>query len=227
MNVFINDIPLIIKRTSDKVRPRRFDLVLDPGAAFTSKDLVGHVLVRDADDAIIDRLTRLMEVKKLKRLDSLTLLAGHKKQLIQHLKDQFKIVKAGGGLVVKDGHLLLIHRLGMWDLPKGKLKKDEPVTVGAVREVEEECSIRVSVVTKLPGTWHSYAYKGTKILKKTSWYLMACHDDSQMHPQVEEDIDEVRWCTPDEAVALLPHSYASVAFVIRHYLETVSSAAGE
>ena len=225
MNVFINDIPLIIKRATDKVRPRRFDLVLEPGAVFTSKDLAGHVLVRDADDAIIDRLTRLMKVKKLKKLESLTLLAVHKKQLIQHLKDQFKIVKAAGGLVVKDGRILLIHRLGKWDLPKGKLKKNEDVALGAVREVEEECSIRAGIVTKLPATWHSYAYKGTEILKKTTWYLMICHDDSRMRPQVEEDIEEVRWCSPDEVLARLPESYASVAFVIRHYLETVRNPA--
>jgi 8-oxo-(d)GTP phosphatase len=226
MNVFINDIPLIIKRGTDKVRKRHYDLVVEPGAVFTSKDLVGDVLMRDATDALIDRMVRLMEVKKLKRLDSLTLLAIQKKQLIQHLKDQFKIVKAGGGLVVKDGRILLIHRLGMWDLPKGKLKREEEVAEGALREVEEECSVKVSVVTRLPATWHSYAYKGTKILKKTSWFLMACHDDSQMRPQVEEDIDEVRWCSPEEAQALLPQSYASVAFIVRHYLEMVGNPAG-
>jgi 8-oxo-(d)GTP phosphatase len=227
VNVFINDIPLIIKNATEKVRRRRFDLILEPGAVFTSKDLVGHVMVQDADDAIIDRLTRLMEVKKLKKLASLTLLAIQKKLLIQHLKDQFKIVKAGGGLVVKDNRLLLIYRLGMWDLPKGKLKKDEDVAEGALREVEEECNIHVSVVTRLPATWHSYAFKGTKILKKTDWFLMACHDDSSMRPQVEEDIQEVRWCTPDEALDLLPKSYASVAFIIRHYLERVGNLAGE
>lgn len=225
MNVFINDIPLIIKRSTEKLRKRHYDLLLEPGSVFTSKDLVGHVAVREADEIIIDRLVRLMEVKKLKRLESLTLLAPHKKRLIQHLKDQFKIVKAAGGLVVKEGKLLLIYRLGMWDLPKGKLKRDEDVAQGALREVEEECSVKVGLVTALPSTWHSYAYKGTKILKKTNWYLMACHDDSQMRPQVEEDIQEVRFCTPDEALALLPQAYASVAYIVRHYLELAGHAA--
>lgn len=226
MNVFINDIPLIIKKATDKVRKGQFDLVLEPGAVFTSRDLVGHVLVREADEAIIDRMVRIMEVKKLKKLFSLTLLAIDKKMLILHLKDQFKIVKAGGGLVIKEGRLLMIHRLGMWDLPKGKLKKDEEMAQGALREVEEECNVQVTVVTRLPSTWHSYAYKGTKILKKTNWFLMACHDDSQMRPQIEEDIQEVRFFTPDEALALLPESYASVAFVVRHYLEMVGNPAG-
>lgn len=218
MNVFINDIPLIIKKNSEKVYKHRYDLILNPEDEFTSKDLIGDVLIRDVTDGFIDRLLRLMEVKKLKKLKSLTLLARKKKRLILHLKDQFRIVKAAGGLVVKDGMILMIYRLGMWDLPKGKLKKEEDPGVGALREVEEECSITVTLGEKLPSTWHSYAYNGNKILKKTSWFTMQCLDDSLMKPQAEESIEEVRWMTPQEALAVLDESYASIALVVRHYL---------
>src|SRR5690606_28134115 len=120
---------------------------------FTSKDLIGDVLIKDADILLIDRIVRLMEVKKLKKLSSLTLVANRKAKLIEHLKDQFKIVNAAGGLVVKDGKILMIYRLGVWDLPKGKLNKREEVEAGALREVEEECNIQVEVVEKLPKTW--------------------------------------------------------------------------
>lgn len=218
MNVFINDIPLIIKKNSEKVYKHRYDLILNPEDEFTSKDLIGDVLIRDVTDGFIDRLLRLMEVKKLKKLKSLTLLARKKKRLILHLKDQFRIVKAAGGLVVKDGMILMIYRLGMWDLPKGKLKKEEDPGVGALREVEEECSITVELGEELPSTWHSYAYNGNKILKKTSWYIMQCLDDSLMKPQAEESIEEVRWMTPQEALSVLDESYASIALVVRHYL---------
>lgn len=218
MNVFINDIPLIIKKFSDKVYKHKYDLVLGAEDDFTSKDLVGDVLVRDAGPLFLDRLLRLMEVKKLKKLKTLTMLARKKKQLILHLKDQFKIAKAAGGLVVKDGQVLMIYRLGKWDLPKGKLKSDEDTGLGAVREVEEECNIKVELGDKLPSTWHSYAYKGNKMLKKTSWYIMRCLDDSLMKPQAEEYIEEVRWMSPQEALAKLEDSYASIALVVRHYL---------
>jgi len=218
MNVFINDIPLIIKKNSEKVYKHRYDLILNPEDEFTSKDLIGDVLIRDVTDGFIDRLLRLMEVKKLKKLKSLTLLARKKKRLILHLKDQFRIVKAAGGLVVKDGMILMIYRLGMWDLPKGKLKKEEDPGTGALREVEEECSITVELGEELPSTWHSYAYNGNKILKKTSWFIMQCLDDSLMKPQAEESIEEVRWMTPQEALAVLDESYASIALVVRHYL---------
>ena len=223
MNVFINDIPLIIKKTSDKVYKHKYDLVLTADAEFTSKDLVGDVLVRDATAAFLDRVLRLMEVKKLKKLDSLTLLAKKKKYLILHLKDQFKIAKAAGGLVVKNGQVLMIYRLGKWDLPKGKLERNEEVTLGAVREVEEECNIKVELGEKLPSTWHSYAYKGNKMLKKTSWYAMRCLDDSVMRPQTEEYIEEVRWMSPQEALTHIEASYASIALVVRHYLRHMVS----
>jgi 8-oxo-(d)GTP phosphatase len=223
MNVFINDIPLILKKTNEKVYRHHYDIVMDADDHFSSKDLVGDVLFRDADIPLIDRLVRLMEVKKLKKLSSLTLVTGKKKKLILHLKDQFKIIKAAGGLVIKDGKILMIYRLGTWDLPKGKLNKKEEVEEGALREVEEECNIKVEILDKLPKTWHSYAYKGNKILKKTTWYLMNCSDDSLMKPQAEEFIEEVRWMTPEEVMEVLPKAYTSISFVIRHYLQSLKS----
>jgi 8-oxo-dGTP pyrophosphatase MutT (NUDIX family) len=224
MNIFINDIPLVIKKLSEKVYKHKFDLILSPDDDFTSKDLVGDVLVRDAGPLFIDRLLRLMEVKKLKKLKSLTMLVKKKKFITLHFKDQFKIAKAGGGLVTKGDQVLMIYRLGKWDLPKGKLKSDEDQAAGALREVEEETNVKLELGEELPSTWHSYAYKGNKMLKKTSWYLMKCLDDSLMKPQTEEYIEEVRWMSPQEALAKLEDSYASIALVVRHYL---SSKAGK
>ncbi|PRY15440.1 ADP-ribose pyrophosphatase YjhB (NUDIX family) [Pontibacter ummariensis] len=223
MNVFINDIPLILKKATEKVYKHEYDLILKASDHFTSKDLVGDVLIKDAGALLIDRIVRLMEVKKLKKLKSLTLVTDKKKKLIEHLKDQFKIVKAAGGLVLKDGKILMIYRMGVWDLPKGKLEKKEKVESGALREVEEECNIQVEVVSKLPKTWHSYAFKGKKILKKTSWYLMHCTDDSLMKPQAEEFIEEVRWMAPEEVIEVLPKAYTSIAFIVRHYLQSLKT----
>ncbi|WP_375419245.1 NUDIX hydrolase [uncultured Hymenobacter sp.] len=223
MNVFINDIPLIIKKLGEKVYKHKYDLVLNPDDEFTSKDLVGDVLVSDATPVFLDRLLRLMEVKKLKKLTSLTMLVRKKKVLIMHLKDQFKIAKAAGGLVEKDGQVLMIYRLGKWDLPKGKLKKDEDPVQGGLREVEEETNVKLEMGPKLPSTWHSYAYNGNKMLKKTNWYVMRCLDDTLMRPQAEEYIEEVRWMDPQEALAKLEEeSYASIALVVRYYLAKIA-----
>ena len=222
MNIFINDIPLVIKKASEKVYKHKYDLVLNPEDEFTSKTLLGDVLVRDATTQFIDRLLRLMEVKKLKKLKSLTMTVKKKKFITQHLKDQFKIAKAAGGLVVKGDQVLMIYRLGKWDLPKGKLNRDEDTELGAIREVEEETNIKLELGEKLPSTWHSYAYKGNKMLKKTNWYVMKCIDDTLMKPQAEEYIEEVRWMSPQEALAKLEDSYASIALVMRHYLSAMA-----
>ncbi len=223
MKVFINDIPLLIMKSGEKVYKHHYDLILDADDDFNSKTLVGHVLIREADAVLIDRIVRLMEVKKLKKLKTLTLITPQQKKIVQHLKDQFKIIQAAGGLVVKDGKILMIYRLGRWDLPKGKIKKNEAKDIGALREVEEECNIKVQIVDKLNNTWHSYAYKGKKILKKTSWYIMTCLDDSEMKPQLEEDIEEVRYMSVEEIYDILPQTYGSISYVLTYYLQHARS----
>ena len=51
-------------------------------------------------------------------------------------------INAGGGLVQNQaGEYLLIHRNGLWDLPKGKQEEGEDIALTALREVEEECGI--------------------------------------------------------------------------------------
>lgn len=222
MNVFINDIPLIIRKSGEK-SIRHYDSVIESDEYFSSKALTGNVLIKSASIEIIDKLVRLMEVKRLKKLQSLTLITNKKRRLVEHLKDQFKIVKAAGGLVVKDGKILMILRLGKWDLPKGKLQKSEDKQTGAIREVAEECNIQVEIEEKLLNTWHSYAFKGKKILKKTTWYLMSCTDCSLMKPQAEEFIEEVRFLSVAEVKEVMPQTYTSIQFVLHHYLQVVKS----
>lgn len=222
MNVFINDIPLIIKKPGEKLT-RQYDAVIESEDYFSSKALMGNVLIKSASIEIVDKIVRLMEVKRLKKLESLTLVTNKKRRLVEHLKDQFKIVKAAGGLVEHEGKILMILRMGKWDLPKGKLGKGEDKRSGAMREVAEECNIQVEIEDKLLNTWHSYAFKGKKILKKTTWYLMSCTDQSLMKPQAEEFIEEVRFLTVAEVKEVMPHTYTSIQFVLNHFLQVVKS----
>ena len=84
MKVFINDIPLLIMKSGEKVYKHHYDLVLDADEHFNSKTLIGHVLIKDADIVLIDRIVRLMEVKKLKKLKTLTLVTDNHKTVVQH-----------------------------------------------------------------------------------------------------------------------------------------------
>ena len=111
----------------------------------------------------------------------------------------------------------MIYRLKKWDLPKGKLEKGEEPQLGAIREVEEECNIKVKLKDPICTTYHTYTMKNKDILKKTSWYSMDCVDDSKRRPQKEEDIEELKWMNPKAAHHALQNSYQSIAHVFNQY----------
>ena len=67
------------------------------------------------------------------------LISKNPKRSLKQFFRMFNNIKAAGGLVSRDKELLFIHRLGKWDLPKGKLEKKESNKLAAVREVREEC----------------------------------------------------------------------------------------
>lgn len=107
------------------------------------------------------------------------------------------IVKAGGGYVVRevDGEvvLLLIHRRGVWDLPKGKLDPGETIEECAVREVQEEVGIDALTLQHPLGTTH-HAYPNGEAfdVKVTHWYLMKTPERS-FEPERREGIRRVAW----------------------------------
>lgn len=132
---------------------------------------------------------------------------------IEYLKKHLVFIKAAGGVVKKDGDLLFIHRLGKWDLPKGKLEKGELEDEAAVREVEEECAVKATLNEKIGCTYHTYQMKGKSVLKETHWYFMNCFDDRGMTPQEEEDIKEVQWVKPNELSDVLSDTYDSIRYI--------------
>jgi ADP-ribose pyrophosphatase YjhB (NUDIX family) len=130
-------------------------------------------------------------------------------------KKQFKVIEAGGGAVFReDGKLLMIKRLGVWDLPKGKLEKSESAKDGAIREVEEECHISgLSITQKLAPTYHLYQRNGWN-LKKTHWYRMDCMDYKNAKPQLEEDIVAIEWFSLNEVFISSLNTYPSIKEVL-------------
>lgn len=106
-------------------------------------------------------------------------------------------VSAGGGYVTcplpDDVALLLIHRRGVWDLPKGKQDPGEDIKACARREVQEEVGINtLSVLQALGTTQHGYPDGDTYAVKTTYWYLMQTPERSFV-PQHEEGIRRVAW----------------------------------
>ena len=126
------------------------------------------------------------------------------------------LIEAAGGLVKNenDGYLF-IYRNNKWDLPKGKIEKDEGVKEAAVREVEEECGIKVSKLgEKICKTYHVYIYKGEVVLKKTHWFKMKCKGQDKLKPQKEEGITEVRWFKKGHIEPIMANTFPSIMDVL-------------
>ena len=221
MKFFINDKPLKIVKSVKKIDKNIYTIVLSGKDDVMSPMLVGDLLILDGNSNQVATILRYMEVKKLKKLNSITITVSNPEEIEEFIKGQFKIIRAAGGLVKKDGMYLMIHRLGTWDLPKGKLEKDETPKEGALREVEEECGVKVEIDKKIGATWHTYIRAGKRILKKTDWYLMNCLDDTNMAPQEEEDIDEVCWKSYDDTQLALTDTYGSIRDVFRKYQKKI------
>jgi 8-oxo-dGTP pyrophosphatase MutT (NUDIX family) len=109
-------------------------------------------------------------------------------------------VRAAGGIIVRDGHVLLVHRprYDDWSLPKGKLEDGETWELGAVREVEEETGLRCELGEELGRT--NYLVEAGP--KEVRYFRMTCDGEAR----AQNEVDDVRWVPLSEARELLTHA---------------------
>ena len=133
-------------------------------------------------------------------------------KLVHDFKSYFKYIEAAGGLVRNtNNELLVIHRLGVPDLPKGKIEAGESPDETAIREVAEECGISgLKILTEANPSYHIYLLNNKKILKKTFWYNMTYNGNEKLIPQREEAITEVKWCNKNKLLQYKNASYESL-----------------
>lgn len=136
-----------------------------------------------------------------------------------------KITAAGGILFRKEPHavqILLIHRNGVWDLPKGKLEPGESIAECAAREVREEVGLKKNPVIEanLGTTEHSYEQNGTHYDKVTYWFVMRLTEDQLSYtPQEEEGIDKVEWISVEKAGEIV--EYLNLKHLIARFKEGI------
>ena len=112
-------------------------------------------------------------------------------------------VKAAGGLVVRDdGRLAVAHRprYDDWSFPKGKLDAGETWEQAALREVHEEIGLRCRLGDELAATEYRVP-RGRKVVR----YWRMQPEAGEFSPN--EEVDEVRWVTPEEAEGLLSYDH--------------------
>ena len=103
-----------------------------------------------------------------------------------------------------------------WDLPKGKIEKNETPETAAVREVQEECGLNgLQVVRQLDSTYHIYRspylkHPNNLVLKETKWFLMNYAGEALPVPQQEENILAARWFAASELTRVMTKTYSSL-----------------
>ena len=220
MKIFVNDKPVELIGYDELDPAKSYDYIFSnleelPVDMEWEEDILFHEPSQD----IIIRLLYLLRTRKMKELDSITLVTKDKKGMKSFIKSRFMIIKAAGGVVSKKDKVLMIYRLGKWDFPKGKFDKGETPAECAKREVEEETNVKVKLGSHICNTWHTYTQNRKSILKKTYWYAMDSINDSGMKPQEEEGIMEILWLSESDAKTALINSYPSMRYLFKQYLK--------
>jgi len=117
-------------------------------------------------------------------------------------EDAEDLIRAAGGVVIRDGRIAVVHRpkYDDWSLPKGKLDPGETWEEAALREVEEEIGVRGRLGRELESS--HYMHKGRP--KTVRYWLMDIEHEGEFVPN--DETDELRWVTPEEARSLLSYN---------------------
>ena len=160
----------------------------------------------------------LVIVNALRNKNTKAVYLYHPKEekLEKHFLKYFLVVEAAGGLVEHtDGRYLFIYRNDKWDLPKGKIEKNEVIIDAAIREVTEETGVGDLMVTKpLNTTYHVFNSKGKFKLKKTYWFLMKSNYNAPLVPQEEENIQAAVWRSRADFPLLMENAYENIKILL-------------
>ncbi|KAA3623223.1 MAG: NUDIX domain-containing protein [Flavobacterium sp.] len=164
-------------------------------------------------------------IKKINngKLIYVNLYHKNEEKLERFLRKKLPVVEAAGGLVYNNKReILFIYRNGKWDIPKGRIEKNESHQEAAVREVEEETGITGLEVKKfLTTTYHVFKRNGKFKLKVTYWFEMYSEFDGTFVPQIDEGILKVKWKNFEKTQKALRDSYENIKLLFpKEYLLT-------
>jgi 8-oxo-dGTP pyrophosphatase MutT (NUDIX family) len=156
--------------------------------------------------------------RNLKHIDTLFVFHHDIEELRVMFRSCFQQIDAAGGLVQNgEGRYLIMKRRGKWDLPKGKLNRNESIEDAAVREVTEETGLHgLELLSPLLATYHTYMIDGRPVLKRTSWFDMKYTGNGEPVPQFEEDITEIRWVKKENLNSITDNTFPAIIDVLKY-----------
>lgn len=113
---------------------------------------------------------------------------------------------SSGCVVTDDGRVLLLRKANeaMWCLPKGGVEAGESLQEAALREVEEECGLKVAIEGPVLHVRYRFYWPPEDLnYDKTVHYFLARRVGGR--EKLEPRFDEFRWCSRSEAMQLLYH----------------------
>ena len=197
--VFFNQKPIVL--TTEITTPKEDSPFFY--VKFTNKKFIVHVL-------------------KSKKVKMLFLYHSKEEKLWYYFFNMFKLIEAAGGLVrnLNTNQYLFIFRNKKWDLPKGRINKNEDVKNAAIREVEEETGVEnLSIIKPLNTTFHIFKKNRKYRLKKTFWYSMTTDYDKELTPETREGIEKAIWINKDSISSLKNKMYRNINLVISSYFD--------
>jgi 8-oxo-dGTP pyrophosphatase MutT (NUDIX family) len=151
---------------------------------------------------------------------SLLLIHKNPEEIWGKIRQLFVYIEAAGGLVKnKKNEYLFIYKKGRWDLPKGKIDKDETPPKAAIREICEETGLKkVKITTSITSTYHIFRMRDNKLaLKKTYWFLCSNEGSENLVCEKEENIEKAEWISNPNLEVILNQSYGSIVDVFSEY----------
>ncbi len=144
-------------------------------------------------------------------------------ELWEDFSHMFRVIEAAGGIVSNGNkEILFIKRLNRWDLPKGKVEKEESLEQAAVREVEEETGLKELILEEfVNNTFHIYTERnGERILKTTYWFKMSYVGTDTATPQLEEGITAVEWKSDARIkTEVFPSTFENIKLILNEVWE--------
>ena len=169
----------------------------------------------------VSRLEEILHKLKYTKTKGIILYHEDLAQMWHDFNAFFTVVYAAGGLVVKDlNTYLLIFRNGYWDLPKGRMEKNENEEETAIREVEEECGVsELNIVKLLSKSYHIFYENRKPKLKITSWFLMQSSYKKLLTPQEEEGISIAKFVSKEKLDDLYPKMYTNIKELMQDFIK--------